>query len=103
MLFLANVSGVSSDDSHIVTDTVHNSAPGTHSIFGLARFRMTNLDLPRDLKLSGKPGDDVQSVMTQFRTRVALISEDTTAPDIIDRRAVRYLDLLVTDAALIAK
>ena len=64
---------------------------------------MTSHDLPHDLKLSGKPGDDVQSVMTQFRTRVALMSEDTTAPDIVDRRAVRYFHLLVTDAALIMK
>jgi len=99
MFFLANVSGVSSDDSHTVTDTVHNSAPGSHSIFGLARFRMTNLDLPRDLKLSGKPGDAIQYVMTQFRTRVALVSEDTTAPHIIGRRAVRSLDMLAPDAA----
>ena len=99
MFSLANVSGVSSDDSHTVPDPAHNSALGTHSIFGLARFRMTNLDLPCDFKLSGKPGDAIQSVITQFRTRVALVSEDTTAPDIIGRRAVRFLNMLVTDVA----
>lgn len=64
---------------------------------------MTSHDLPHYIKLSGKPDDDVHSVMTQFRTLIAIISEDPTAPEIGNRRDLRYVDLFLTDAAFITK
>lgn len=62
-------------------------------------FVMKQSDLPKDLILTGAQTEDVVETLTIFRARVRLNSTDGSSDAIVEQRAIKYLPLLVRDAA----
>lgn len=62
-------------------------------------FVMKQSDLSKDLGLTGKQTEDVVEILTHFRARVRLNSTDGSSEAIVEQRAIKYLPLLVRDAA----
>lgn len=62
-------------------------------------FFMTLCDLPEGLHLTGARSEDVLEKMSYFRTIVKMRSDDHLSDDVIDRRAVAHLPLLLGGTA----
>ena len=62
-------------------------------------FVMKQSDLPKDLILTGAQTEDVVETLTIFRARVRLNSTDASSEAVVTQRAIKYLPLLVRDAA----
>ena len=63
-------------------------------------FRMSANDVPEQLVLRGTSDEDVPAILTQFRKRVELMGDLHVPPQEIDKRAVRFLPLLLKSVAL---
>ena len=63
-------------------------------------FRMSANDVPEQLVLRGPSDEDVPAILTQFRKRVDLKGDLHVPPQEIDKRAVRFLPLLLKSVAL---
>ena len=63
------------------------------------KFSMKASDIPASLQLTGAPSEDVPEIMQNVRSRVRLHSLDGSSEEVIDRRAIKYLPLLVHKTA----
>ena len=61
---------------------------------------MSANDMPEQLTIRGTSDKDVPAILTEFRKRVVLKGDLRVPPEEINKRAVRFLPLLLQSVAL---
>ena len=81
--------------------TRYSTSEYTSSQYQLTSFRMTAGDIPNQLVLRGTSDEDLPStLLAQFQKRVEVKGEQHTPVEEINKRAVRFLPLLLETLAL---